>query len=98
MPGQTGRICHPMSWRGLEAPEAGLGQGALELGPLQGAAAHLVGEAAHNLPAVLAADVGVEALDLSLEREGLVLLVGRDSRVRGDVHNDVEVRTLPAVC
>jgi hypothetical protein len=44
----------------------------------------LVREGAHSLPSLLAGDVAVQTLRLSLQRIGLVVLVRRDSRVRRD--------------
>lgn len=56
----------------VEAAQPGLGQRPLQLGPVQGAARHLVREAADHLPALLAADVRGQALGLGLQREHII--------------------------
>jgi hypothetical protein len=68
------------------AVSAGVEQGALEAGAVQGGAAHVVGVPAvpDKPPVVLALDVGGELAVLGLDGEGLVLVVGGATGEGGD--------------
>jgi hypothetical protein len=61
----------------VKAPGAGVPQAGLEPGPVQGGAAHVVGVGAHQLPVVLALDVGLQLGVLGFDGERLVRLVER---------------------
>ena len=58
----------------------------LKAGTIQSRAAHLIGKAMNQLPAVLALYVRTQTLRLGFQRERLVVLVGGDSRIRRHAH------------
>jgi len=60
----------PVDQEQVEPLPDGLGERAPQPWPLQGGARHLVAEAAHDPPALLALGIGGESLRLRLERIG----------------------------
>jgi hypothetical protein len=83
---RAGEAVDPVDQEQVVAMCAGLGEGTLEPGAFGGGARGLVAEGAHQLPVLLAVDVGAEPGGLGFEGVGLVGLVGGDPRVGGDPH------------
>ena len=77
---------HPVDEQEVEAPRLGLAERPFQPRPLQDRARRLIGEAAHDLPVLLAFGIGIKPRRLRLKRVGLGLLVGRDAGVDGDPH------------
>ncbi|HEV3232313.1 MAG TPA: hypothetical protein VG245_08670 [Candidatus Dormibacteraeota bacterium] len=91
---RTGESVHSVDEEEVEPVQLGLSESTLQLRSLNGAAAHLVGELADELPPVLALDEVPKALVLSLQREGLVVLVGRDAGIGRDPHGGPPLRLI----
>ena len=81
---RAGEPVDPVDEQQVEAFRRRFGERALQAWPVEGGARCLVGEAARDLPAVLAFRVVGEPVGLGFEGVGLVVFVGGDAGVGGD--------------